>query len=182
MKACSIEDNHWIADFKTRLSCGGDLTEVELRSGHIAMEVDALLLECPDIFDTAYASSGCLVANSKSLQSLYNDIDCNRLLSLNDYYWALSELGRLQQLCLTGKYRILAAGEHSWNDGAATAGDIPVTGMTASDIAVVNLSAASAAETLVTANPASGKIDITLSANGADGVTKLQYTVFRLIA
>lgn len=76
---------------------------------------------------------------------------------------------------------VLQAGIHTWAGGAATTDSITVTGILATDVIVATLVARNATETLVLAahDVANGQIDLTLSANGADGTTLISYVVFR---
>lgn len=81
----------------------------------------------------------------------------------------------------TGGFRCIAAGIHTWAGGAATADSIAVTGLVATDVVVCTLIARASTETLVLAanDAANDQIDLTLSANGTNGTTKLSYAVFR---
>lgn len=76
---------------------------------------------------------------------------------------------------------IIATGIHTWAGGAATSDSIAVSGLEATDIIHVNLIARASTETLVLAANDAGndQIDLTLSANGTNGTTKLSYTVIR---
>jgi hypothetical protein len=80
-----------------------------------------------------------------------------------------------------GGPRVLAQGIHTWAGGAATTDSITVAGLVATDIVLVTLIARAAAEVLaMAANDAAGdQIDLTLSANGTNGTTKLSYLVIR---
>lgn len=76
---------------------------------------------------------------------------------------------------------IIATGIHTWAGGSATTDSISVTGLEATDVIHVNLIARASTETLVMAANDAGndQIDLTLSANGTNGTTKLTYTVIR---
>ncbi len=77
--------------------------------------------------------------------------------------------------------RVVAQGIHTWAGGAATTDSIAVAGLVATDVVIVTLNARAAAEVLaMAANDAAGdQIDLTLSANGTNGTTKLSYLVLR---
>lgn len=81
----------------------------------------------------------------------------------------------------TQAVRILQQGIHTWAGGAAATDSIAVAGLLATDIVIVTLSARASTETLVLAvnDHANDQIDLTLSANGTNGTTKLSYVVFR---
>lgn len=76
---------------------------------------------------------------------------------------------------------IVAAGIHTWAGGAATTDSIAVVGLEAGDVVLATLSARASTETLVLAvnDAANDQIDLTLSANGTDGTTKISYQVLR---
>lgn len=77
--------------------------------------------------------------------------------------------------------RIIAAGIHTWAGGAATTDSISVTGLEATDVVLCTLTARAATETLVLAanDAANDQIDLTLSANGTNATTKVNYLVIR---
>lgn len=76
---------------------------------------------------------------------------------------------------------LVATGIHAWAGGAATADSIAVAGLEATDVVLATLVARAAAETLVMAANDGGndQIDLTLSANGTNGTTKIAYAVYR---
>ncbi len=76
---------------------------------------------------------------------------------------------------------LVASGTHAWAGGAATTDSIPVPGLLATDTVLVTLAGRSAAETLAMAvnDHANDQIDLTLSANGANGTTLISYLVIR---
>lgn len=76
---------------------------------------------------------------------------------------------------------IYAAGIHTWAGGAATTDSISVSGLLATDIVLVTLVLANSTQYLVKAENDAGndQIDLTLSANGANGTCKLSYLVLR---
>lgn len=76
---------------------------------------------------------------------------------------------------------VVAAGIHSWAGGAATTDSISVVGLAATDVVIATLTARASTETLVlVANDhANDQIDLTLSANGTDTTTKVNYLVLR---
>lgn len=77
--------------------------------------------------------------------------------------------------------KVVAAGIHAWAGGTATTDSIAVTGLLATDVVLCTLVGRAATETLVLAvNDANNdQIDLTLSANGTDGTTKVSYLVIR---
>jgi hypothetical protein len=83
----------------------------------------------------------------------------------------------------TATYTPVAAGIHAWAGGAATTDSIAVAGLLATDIVLCTLVARAATETLVLAVNDAGndQIDLTLSANGTDGTTKVCYQVLRAV-
>jgi hypothetical protein len=78
-------------------------------------------------------------------------------------------------------FKVVAAGIHTWAGGAAVADSIAVAGLVATDIVVCTLTARAAAETLILAvnDHANDQIDLTLSANGTNGTTKINWLVLR---
>jgi hypothetical protein len=90
-----------------------------------------------------------------------------------------------EALGLTGStHKVIASGIHAWAGGAAATDSIAVAGLEATDVVQATLVAQGAAETLVKAvnDAANDQIDLTLSANGTNGTTKVCYTVLRAIA
>lgn len=77
--------------------------------------------------------------------------------------------------------RVFATGIHEWAGGTATTDSIAVTGLLATDIVLCTLTARAATETLVLAvnDAANDQIDLTLSANGTNATTKVNYVVLR---
>ncbi len=80
-------------------------------------------------------------------------------------------------------HHVVAAGIHAWAGGAAATDSIAVAGLEATDIVQATLVARAAAETLVLAANDAGndQIDLTLSANGTNGTTKVAYSVLRAV-
>lgn len=80
-----------------------------------------------------------------------------------------------------GGFKAVAAGIHTWAGGAATTDSIAVAGLLATDIVLCTLTARASTETLVLAvnDAANDQIDLTLSANGTNGTTKVNYAVLR---
>lgn len=76
--------------------------------------------------------------------------------------------------------RIFAAGTHTWVGGAAT-DSIPVVGLESTDHCLVSLTAQAATELLQKGvnDAANDQIDLTLSAAGTAGTTKVAYIVIR---
>jgi|GEM_PF-5636579 len=81
-------------------------------------------------------------------------------------------------------YSIVKSGVHTWAGGAATTDSIAVAGLENGDIILPTLVARASTETLVSAvnDHANDQIDLTLSANGTDGTTKVSYLVLRAAA
>ena len=71
------------------------------------------------------------------------------------------------------------AGTRSWAGGAATTDAVTLTGLLSTDIVVATLRARASTETLVLAVPTADTLTFTLSANGTNTTTKLDYVVFR---
>lgn len=97
----------------------------------------------------------------------------------------LGALTAAEVLAILGLSHIpVASGIHDWAGGAAATDSIEVVGLLATDIVIATLVARAGAETLVMAANDAGndQIDLTLSANGTDGTTKVAYTVLRAIA
>jgi hypothetical protein len=78
-------------------------------------------------------------------------------------------------------FKVVAAGIHEWGGGVATTDSIPVAGLLATDVVVATLVERNATQTLVLAasDADDEEIDLTLSANGADGLVKISYAVLR---
>lgn len=74
---------------------------------------------------------------------------------------------------------VRAHGIHTWAGGAAATDSISVTGLAAGDTVLATVVANNAGEYLVKAvnDDGNDQIDLTLSANGADGTTKICYLV-----
>jgi hypothetical protein len=79
---------------------------------------------------------------------------------------------------------VIAAGIHEWAGGAAATDSIAVVGLLETDVVQATLVARAGAEVLeLAANDAGNdQIDLTLSANGTDGTTKVAWSVLRAIA
>ena len=88
---------------------------------------------------------------------------------------------RVKYLPNGNSFRIIAAGIHTWAGGVATTDSITVVGLEATDIVIASLVLRSATQTLVTSVNDAGndQIDLTLSANGANGGEKIAYAVLR---
>jgi len=82
-----------------------------------------------------------------------------------------------------GSHVVVAAGIHDWAGGAATADTIAVAGLLVTDIVLCTLIARAAAEVLIMAanNAAADTIDLTLSANGTNTTTKVNWAVLRAV-
>lgn len=88
---------------------------------------------------------------------------------------------RVKYLPQGNSFRIVAAGIHTWAGGVATTDSIAVTGLLATDIVLTSLVLRSATQTLVSSvnDEGNDQIDLTLSANGANGGEKIAYAVIR---
>lgn len=80
-------------------------------------------------------------------------------------------------------HQTIAAGVHAWAGGAATTDSISIAGLAANDVIVATLAGRNSTEQLVLAvnDSANGQIDLTLSANGSNGNTKIAYQVLRAL-
>lgn len=78
-------------------------------------------------------------------------------------------------------HTVVAGGTHVWAGGDATTDSITVTGLAATDVVQATIVARASTETLVMAakDVANGQIDLTLSANGTDDTTQVDYLVLR---
>lgn len=78
-------------------------------------------------------------------------------------------------------FSIVAAGTHVWAGGVAVADSIAIPGLVPTDIVLCTLTARAGAETLLLAvnDHANDQIDLTLSANGTNGTTRISYLVLR---
>lgn len=174
--------NNWLTNAKLKASCGG-LTDFELKSLEIGNAYELLVAKDSSVIPP--------LSGNVTLLSLYNKLICGDLLSETEYHWALAEISRIEKLQVeaidaqseaaieTASHYIVGAGIHTWNDGAATAGDIPITGLLSTDIVHVTLHSQAAAELVTKAVAAAGQINVTLSANGTDTTTKLNYSALR---
>lgn len=88
---------------------------------------------------------------------------------------------RVKYYGIQPNFRVVAAGIHTWAGGVATTDSIAVAGLLATDIVLCTLIQRSGAQTLVMAANDAGndQIDLTLSANGANGGEKIAYAVLR---
>lgn len=95
--------------------------------------------------------------------------------------WRICGFGNALSMPQGATHKVVAAGIHDWAGGAATTDSIAVTGLLATDIVLATLVARGGTETLELAgNDADNdQIDLTLSANGTDGTTKVAYAVLR---
>ena len=174
--------NNWLTNAKLQASCGG-LTDFELKSLEIGNAYELLVAKDSSVIPP--------LSGNVTLLSLYNKLICGDLLSETEYHWALAEISRIEKLQVeaidaqseaaieTASHYIVGAGIHSWNDGSATAGDIPIAGLLATDVVNVTLHSQAAAELVTKAVAAAGQINVTLSANGTDTTTKLNYSALR---
>ena len=88
---------------------------------------------------------------------------------------------RVRYVEQTNAMRVIAAGVHTWAGGAATTDSIAVVGLETTDVVICTLAARASTETLVLVANDGGndQIDLTLSANGTNGTTKVSYLVLR---
>lgn len=174
--------NNWLTNAKLKASCGG-LTDFELKSLEIGIAYELLVAVDSSVIPP--------LSGNITLLSLYNKLICGDLLSETEYHWALAEINRIKKLQVeavdaqseaaieTASHYIVGGGIHTWNDGAATAGDIPIAGLLATDVVHVTLHSQTAAEEVVKAVAAAGQINVTMSANAANATTKLNYSAIR---
>lgn len=174
--------NNWLTNAKLQASCGG-LTDFELKSLEIGNAYELLVAKDSSVIPP--------LSGNVTLLSLYNKLICGDLLSETEYHWALAEISRIEKLQVeaidaqseaaieTSSHYIVGAGIHTWNDGADTAGDIPISGLLATDVVHVTLHSQTAAEEVVKAVAAAGQINVTMSANAANTTTKLNYSALR---
>lgn len=185
--SAKIESN-WITLAKDRLSCGG-LTVRELQALEIANVYDWLYAQDSTLIPVHSTSS--VIDLAPNITDLYNRIACGELVSELQYAWAKAELSRLLKVYYesldarlnavvkTASHYVYAAGIYAWNGGAATTGSKTITGLLATDVVQATLHSQGASETLIKAAAAAGQINFTLSANGTDGTTKINYSVLR---
>lgn len=180
-------DNNWITENKNRINCS-TLDAFSLNSLEVALAYEKLVAQNSDLVNP---DSGDNIDTTRTLKSLYDRIACGEFISETDYAWAKAEIARLEKAIYDDTdarlaavvedmtHYVYAAGIYAWNGGAATTGSKTITGLLATDVVVATLHSQGAAETLVKAAAASGQINFTLSANGTDTTTKINYTVLR---
>ena len=100
---------------------------------------------------------------------------------VEDVATALDKLTKISQEQGNYPNKPFAFGVHTWAGGSATTDSISVAGLFATDVVVCTLVARSGSEQLVLAevDADNAQIDLTLSANGTDGTTKVSYLVLR---
>lgn len=136
------------------------------------------LVNGTDTLTDAHIGKVVFVEDNQTVQSTpgTNGVKAGILRKVDsDGVWV--EVGNL----LRDPAMIFAAGIHTWAGGAATTDSISVVGLLATDIVLVTLVLANSTQYLVKAVNDAGndQIDLTLSANGADGTCKLSYLVLR---
>lgn len=77
--------------------------------------------------------------------------------------------------------KVIFFGTHTWAGGAATTDAKAIAGLLSTDVVTATLRARGASETLVLAVPTADTLTFTLSANGANGSTKIDYAVHRAV-
>lgn len=191
--ACDISNgNNWLETMKTLLSCSIENISIEqIKTASIGLQIEELLCLCPDILDEDVEAT-CGLTRQTTLTRLFDRIKCGSVLSETEIQWAQANIYIKKTECCTGRtaedpgdtIETVAAGIHTWAGGAATTDSITVVGLVATDIVIVNLVARAGSEYLVLAanDFANDQIDITLSANGTNGTTKLSYQVLRTTA
>lgn len=94
-----------------------------------------------------------------------------------------SVYGEEQQESVDYDYKVVAAGTHDWAGGAATTDAISVPGILATDVVQTSLRARAGSEVLELSGVDADdeEIDLTLSANGTDTTTKIDYVVYRAV-
>lgn len=182
----------WLATFKQQLACGiGSVTTDQTRTAIIALQIETLLLKCPTILDEDTAES-CTLNSGLTLSSIYNRINCGVMLTEAEATWAQANIYIKEKACQVelsisasedpkDDFEIFATGIHTWAGGVATTDSIAVVGLISTDIVLTTLVARNATETLILSvnDHTNDQIDLTLSANGANGVTKVSYIVLR---
>lgn len=184
----AVIEGNWKSNALAKFNCGG-LNNFELKSLNIVFAYEFLLAKNPDLIPQNNDSP--IIDESITLVGLYNKIICGTLLTETEYEWALAEISRLMKVYYESTdsqtnaavelatYYVYAAGIHTWAGGAATTDSITVASLLVTDVVTVTMHTQGASEVLVKAAAAAGQINLTLSANGTDGTTKLNYVVHR---
>lgn len=180
--------NDILTDLQQKLACGA-ISNDQARAIEIASAYT--LFDAMDSSLIAPAASGANIETTLSLKTLYDKIICGGVLTENEYAWALAEIARLRKVYFESTdarlaafiedstHYVFAGGVYSWNGGSATTGSKTITGLLSTDIVVATLAARASTETLVLAVAAAGQINFTLSANGTNTTTKINYVVYR---
>ena len=172
--------SNWVEGALSRMSCNG-LSQFELRALEVNQAVETIKAADPSL----------IVEGPNSLGNLNNKIICGDGLTDTEYQWAKAEIARLELSLFNAtnsqeeaavelaSHYVYAAGIHAWNDGAATTGAIPVTGLLATDVVNTTMHSRASNEEIHTAAAATGQINIVLSHNGTNTTTKINYSVLR---
>ena len=185
---CNIENKNWLTSFKEKIACGvGSIPVDQMRTAVVGLQIENLLARCPTILDSD--ASGCNIATSVTLSSLYERIKCGVMLTEAEVLWAQSNILIKNGLCDTLEetedpddgFEIFAAGIYSWDGGADTTGSIPVTGLLATDIVITTLVQRASNEQLIVSvnDAANDQINLLLNHNGTNTTTKIAYQVLR---
>lgn len=181
----SVSKN-WVDQNRENIGCT-TFGVVQLRSLEVALEYERLLAQNEAIVNPDTTG----LEKSMTLKLLYDKIVCGDLLSENEYTWALAEIARLNKAIYEAtdarlaavvedmSHYIVAAGIHDWAGGAATTDAKIVAGALATDVVIATLRAQGAAEVLVKAVTSANTITFTLSANGTDSTTKINWQILR---
>ena len=179
-------DNNWIEENRDKLGCT-NLSVFALRSLEVALAYEKLVEQNADLVNPAIDD----METQQTLKGLYDKIACGNLLSENEYGWALAEIARLSKIIYEATdarlkavvedqtHYIFAAGIHSWAGGAATTDVKTVAGALATDVVIATLRAQGASEVLVKAITDTNNITFTLSANGTNTTTKINWQILR---
>lgn len=179
---CDTIEGNWLTAFKSKMNCSGFNT-IQLKSGEIGIRIELLLCKYPTIFDI-YTTAGCNIAQSDTLSYYYNRIKCGNLLTEVELAFCEAEIARLELYAcqeIDSGFSIRKAGSHTWAGGADETDSIAVDGLEDGDFVFAQVYEQSGTEEVVLAvnDHANGQIDITLSDNGEDGVTKINYFVIK---
>jgi hypothetical protein len=172
--------SNWVEGALSRMSCNG-LSQFELRALEVNQAVELIKAADPAL----------IVEGPNSLGNLNNKIICGDGLTDTEYQWAKSEIARLELVLFNAtnsqeeaavelaSHYVYAAGIHTWNDGSNTTGDIPITGLLATDVVLTTMHSRASNEDILTAAAATGQINIVLDHNGTNTTTKINYSVLR---
>lgn len=186
---CDTISSNWLDQIKAKLICPSSLTTFQIKVAALGFMIQELLCSCSDAFDEYEEAIECnKISQGETLEYYYDRIQCGDGLTESQYEWCLAELSRLKLICCEAKppvdtsMYLAKIGQHTWAGGADTSDSISVVGLLSTDLVFAQVAAQSTDETIVLAanDHANDQIDLTLSANGADGVTKINYQVWRV--